>query len=199
MYRTDRQFRRTNEQRTAVIDDVNVAKKFVSVTDQYGTPLNITISFSDPIITIPVPGEKWLIERRDSDWYLKKKANVESYYGLSPGDVSIPATGRVYIGADEVIINDIAYLRAVSGRIAANGSVLAGSMYTCTKDATGTYTVTYKVPFDQSPALSGTKLWPGAGYVSYSANSTTISTFRVFDSAGNAVDSNFTFIAMRIV
>ena len=190
------------EQRTVIIDEVNISKGYVSAHDQYRTPIQLTINFSDPLIVVPAQGETWLAERRGSDWFLSKRSGFEHYSGLSPGDMALPATGRIYLSGDEVIINDVTYLRAISGRIQSDGVVLGGSMFTCSKGGTGQYVITYKFPFDQLPAISATKLSTASanqGYVSYSANATTATTFQVWNSAGTAVDSNFTFIAMRII
>lgn len=83
---TDRQIRRMSEERIVVIDDVNIATKYVSMRDQYGTSLQASMDFSSPVITIPSPGEIWTAERRNTNWYLKHKQSPSTVYLQTSSD-----------------------------------------------------------------------------------------------------------------
>lgn len=109
---SDRQIRRQIETRTAIITEINIPSNAITVRDQFGTTLSISMNFTNGIISVPQIGEAWTIQRKNSDWYLASKQTssdeyAKGYSGLLPGDKRIEAPGDLYLDASEIKINGV--------------------------------------------------------------------------------------------
>lgn len=91
------------------IREVNTTTGVIAVTDQYGTPLQISLHTFDPLLAIPDGNEVWVIERLGSDWFLFKKMETGNEQtplsALKPGDRRIESSGILYLNANDVRIN----------------------------------------------------------------------------------------------
>lgn len=99
---SDRQIRRVTEERIVIIDEVNTGTGHISMQDQYGSTIFASLDFSQPVLVVPQVGETWVAERRNINWYLKRKQQRPSDMAeLNPGDVVIQATGTLKIKLGE--------------------------------------------------------------------------------------------------
>lgn len=178
---TDRQIRRTNEQRVVKIDDVNMPKDHISMVDQFGTQLQAIIHFADPVTVIPRPGEHWIAERRGADWYLTKKATNNTLRVFAPGDV---------------IVNGDLFSKSIQGIVNADGTTAGGSGFSIVK-ATGTYTITYDTAFLAAPLITLAKNDP-VGYITIGTNSPTTTILKTYNTSSVLTDSGFHFTATRV-
>ena len=89
-------------------------------------------------------------------------------------------------------------LKVIRGRVSSLGLVLDGSGFTVAKTGTGTYTITFTVPFVSDwPSVAANAYNSGSAIVTVSSLSGSTADIAVFGSAsGGALDANFTFIAI---
>lgn len=106
----DRSTRQQTEERVVDIVEVNPSANTIQVRDSYSTLLNVSIHFQDPILVMPKVQERWIVERRGNEWFLKKKAengtSIRPFSKLAPGDVRIEGE-HVYVLGDTVVEGDI--------------------------------------------------------------------------------------------
>lgn len=104
----DRTTRSTTEERVVTILEVDMSQFHISVQDQFGTKLRVSMQFHDPLLVVPVPQERWTIERRGMEWFLNKRADdslaITKITDLMPGDYRIEA-GRFILNTTEILRN----------------------------------------------------------------------------------------------
>lgn len=109
---TDRQIRRQTEFRTAVVTDIDMVNRRITLRDQYGSILYASLVFSDSILTVPKFGEVWSVQRQNTDWHLTKKQDNIDYTDLEPGDKVIKTDNfivqgnRLTLGSIQIIAGD---------------------------------------------------------------------------------------------
>jgi hypothetical protein len=86
---------------------------------------------------------------------------------------------------------------ALTGIVAGNGTIIAGTGFTITRTAVGTYTVTFTTPFAAAPVMLGqdvaaTRVCCWASVTASSAQ------FLIVNTAGTAVDDAWNFAAIRV-
>jgi hypothetical protein len=107
------------------------------------------------------------------------------------GTARIGPTAQYYVPATSE------NLRILRGRIAGpTGGITTGTGFTAIRTGVGAYTVTFSPPFTGEPTITAT---PQVG-VARSATITLVNSssaqFRTWDTAGNAIDQDFHFIAI---
>jgi hypothetical protein len=104
---TDRQFRNQTEMRLFRVTEVNLAQAIIVGQDNFGGSLQISLQFTEPMISIPSQGEVWTIKRDGNDWFLDKQTNItlEELSLLGAGDKWIKAAGTLRLDGTEVLIN----------------------------------------------------------------------------------------------
>lgn len=124
---TDRQIRRLTEERTVVINEVNTTTGQIVMHDQYGTTLYASLDFSNPVISIPVAGESWIAQRRNTSWYLtKKQSGASDITNLASGDTRVSSSNTLHLDAPTTNINNAATVGGsltVAGALNINGSL----------------------------------------------------------------------------
>jgi hypothetical protein len=119
------------EQRIVKVTEVNAANHRVVVEDNYGTILYITLHLQDAIVSMPVPGEKWVAERQGVDWFLEKR--VESgdettpLTSMAPGDKRVEANTTLHLNAPKISIQGEIDATSISADVIAATSLSAKS------------------------------------------------------------------------
>lgn len=103
---SDRQIRRVTEERVATINEVNTTTGQITMVDHYGTILNASLDTSSSLTSIPMAGEIWIVQRRNTNWYLvRQQKSLTDLVSLSPGDRKLSAPNNLYFEAQKVFIN----------------------------------------------------------------------------------------------
>jgi hypothetical protein len=116
-------------------------------------------------------------------------------------DVDVLGTDDNILAANGWMLAHVAESRQViSGRVAANGSIVSGEGFTITKGGAGIYTINFTVPFGIAPAVSVNAAYPALEPVHISADpaaSTCGLVARGF--SGGEINVAFSFVAVGAV
>lgn len=100
----NRNTRRETEQRTMVIEEVNMKTGIILARDNFNTLTSLSIHANPAITSIPAVGEEWIVSRKGVNWFIDKRVD-EDTSDLSPGDRRIKTSGKIYLDGESVIIN----------------------------------------------------------------------------------------------
>lgn len=105
-----RDLTRLTEEKTVIIDEVNMTQFYISAKDAYGSVYQIGTESWPAIVAIPAPGETWAIARRKTSWYLVRRLEVgketTAITKLKPGDSRIEAANDLYLNGARILLNE---------------------------------------------------------------------------------------------
>lgn len=100
----NRDMRRETEQRTMVIQEVNMNTGIILARDNFGTLTSLSIHANPAITTIPAIGEEWIVSRKGINWFIDKRVD-EDTSDLSPGDRRIKTSGNIHLEGNDILVN----------------------------------------------------------------------------------------------
>lgn len=104
MYEQIKRSSRKGNIRRITITEVNMANNYVSGTDRFNKLFQATLSFQDPVVTIPAIGELWAIEQYQQEWRLIRKVGSD-LSNLNPGDKRIDSPTVINLEAPTISID----------------------------------------------------------------------------------------------
>lgn len=158
----NRNQRRETEQRTMVIEEVNMKTGVILARDNFNTLTSLSIHANPSITSIPAVGEEWIVSRKGLNWFIDKRVD-EDTSDLSPGDRRIKTSGKIYLDGESIIVNGTPIDEIVGG---AGGEDLSERVEALEEDVllinSDTFTIDYTQLVVDEGDIDVTMLEPGA-------------------------------------